>query len=99
MPNRRLRIAVLSTVYKATPPVGYGGIERVVHTFVEGLIRAGHEVTLFGAAGSRCSGRTVELTGYDPTTALRRCRRRRRPRHSGVLRRQPGSLRAGHLPT
>ena len=69
MPIRRLRIAVLSTVYKATPPVGYGGIERVVHTFVEGLIRAGHDVTLFGAAGSHCSGRTVELAGYDPASA------------------------------
>ena len=64
-----MRIAVLSTVYKATPPVGYGGIERVVHTFTEALIRAGHDVTLFGAAGSRCSGRTIELKAYDPTSA------------------------------
>ena len=64
-----MRIAVLSTVYKATPPVGYGGIERVVHTFTEALIRAGHDVTLFGAAGSRCSGHTVELTAYDSSVA------------------------------
>ena len=64
-----MRIAVLSTVYKATPPIGYGGIERIVHTFTEALIRAGHDVTLFGAAGSRCSGTTIELTAYDPATA------------------------------
>ena len=64
-----MRVAVLSTVYKATPPVGYGGIERIVHVFTEALIRAGHDVTLFGASGSRCSGRTIELTAYDPATA------------------------------
>jgi len=64
-----MRIAVLSTVYKATPPIGYGGIERVVHTFTEGLIKAGHDVTLFGAAGSHCSGRTIELRNYDPANA------------------------------
>ena len=64
-----MRILVISTVYKATPPVGYGGIERVVHILVEQLIREGHDVTLFGTAGSHCSGRTVALTHYDPALA------------------------------
>ncbi len=66
---RKLRIAVLSTVYKATPPVGYGGIERVVHTLVEQLVRDGHHVTLFATAGSHCSGQTVAIKDYDPTVA------------------------------
>lgn len=64
-----MRIAVLSTVYKATPPVGYGGIERVVHTLLEQLVREGHDVTLFGTAGSHCSGRTIALAEYDPKRA------------------------------
>lgn len=64
-----MRIAVISTVYKVTPPVGYGGIERVVHTLVEELVRQGHDVTLFATPGSHCSGTTVEVAGYDPRQA------------------------------
>jgi glycosyltransferase involved in cell wall biosynthesis len=64
-----MRIAMISTVYKATPPAGYGGIERIVHTLVEQLVRDGHDVTLFAAPGSHCSGKTVEVQGYDPLNA------------------------------
>jgi glycosyltransferase involved in cell wall biosynthesis len=54
-----MRIAVVSTINLPTPPVGYGGIERLVHIFVEELIRQGHDVTMFAREGSHCSGRTV----------------------------------------
>ena len=64
-----MKIAVASTVYKKTPPEGYGGIERVVHTLVEELVRQGHEVTLFAVPGSRSSGTTVPVKGYDPSTS------------------------------
>ena len=64
-----MRIAMISTVYHATPPTGYGGIERVVYRLTEELVRQGHEVTLFGAKGSRCSGKTVVLDSYDPSQA------------------------------
>jgi len=64
-----VRIAVVSTVFKKTPPAGYGGIERVVHTFVQELVREGHEVTLFATPGSSCAGTTVEVSGYDPARA------------------------------
>jgi glycosyltransferase involved in cell wall biosynthesis len=64
-----MRIAMISTVYKQTPPQGYGGIERVVHTLTEALIRQGHDVTLFAAPGSSCSGKTVEISAYDPESA------------------------------
>lgn len=59
-----MRVAVISTVNLPTPPVGYGGIERLVHIFVEELIRQGHDVTLFGRPGSSCSGRTIEVQEY-----------------------------------
>jgi len=62
--SRPLRIGMISTVNLPTPPVGYGGIERVVSYFVEELVRQGHHVTLFGRPGSHCSGRTVEVAGY-----------------------------------
>ena len=64
-----MRIAVVSTVFKKTPPVGYGGIERVVCTLVEELIREGHDVVLFATPGSYCSGTTVEVSGYDSLKA------------------------------
>src|SRR5688500_18054845 len=42
------------------PPKGYGGIERVVLDLTEGLVAAGHPVTLFAPAGSRTSARLIE---------------------------------------
>ena len=41
------------------PPVGYGGIERVVAVLVEGLVANGHQVTLFASGGSVTSARLV----------------------------------------
>lgn len=64
-----LRIAMISTVYKRTPPVGYGGIERVVHTLTQELVARGHEVTLFATPGSHCAGTTIEIEGYDPAAS------------------------------
>jgi glycosyltransferase involved in cell wall biosynthesis len=34
------------------PPAGYGGLERVCASLIDGLIARGHDVTLFGAGGS-----------------------------------------------
>jgi glycosyltransferase involved in cell wall biosynthesis len=64
-----MKIVVISTVFKKTPPDGYGGIERVVHLLVEELVRQGHDVTLFATPGSRCSGTIMEVPGYDPDQA------------------------------
>ncbi len=64
-----LRIAMISTVYKQTPPVGYGGIERVAHTLTQELVARGHEVTLFATPGSHCAGTTIEVQGYDPSAS------------------------------
>ena len=57
--NKALRIAMIAPPYVAVPPVGYGGIEQVVSVLTEGLIAAGHEVTLFAAPGSVTSARLV----------------------------------------
>jgi glycosyltransferase involved in cell wall biosynthesis len=50
--NDKLRIAVLSPVWFAVPPTGYGGIELVVSLLADGLADAGHEVTLFASGDS-----------------------------------------------
>lgn len=46
------------------PPDHYGGIERVVADLADGLTRAGHDVTLWAAPGSRVNGR-VEVFGRE----------------------------------
>lgn len=61
-----MKILIVSTVYNSTPPVGYGGIQRVVHWLVEALVRRGHQVTLLAPPRSHCSGRTVHVDAYDP---------------------------------
>ena len=53
MSGERLRIAVLSPVWFPVPPSGYGGIEWVVSLLADGLVDAGHEVTLFASGDSR----------------------------------------------
>ena len=64
-----MNIAIISLPYGRTPPVGYGGIERVVHILVEQLVKKGHQVTMFATPGSYCSGKTIEVSGYDPSRA------------------------------
>ena len=55
----QLRIAVVAPPFLPVPPTGYGGIERMVAVLVEGLVKAGHDVTLFAAAESVTSARLV----------------------------------------
>ncbi len=49
-----MRVAMISTPFIRIPPGTYGGTELVVHELVEGLVRNGHDVTLF-ATGDSCS--------------------------------------------
>src|ERR687895_620321 len=48
-----MRIAILAPVWFAVPPTGYGGIEWVVSLLADGLVDAGHDVTLFASGDSR----------------------------------------------
>ena len=47
-----MRIAVLSPVWFPVPPSGYGGIEWIVSLLADGLVDAGHDVTLFASGDS-----------------------------------------------
>jgi glycosyltransferase involved in cell wall biosynthesis len=53
MSEERLKIAILSPVWFPVPPSGYGGIEWVVSLLADGLVEAGHDVTLFASGDSR----------------------------------------------
>src|SRR5215203_7526879 len=50
--NDRLKIAILSPTWFPVPPTGYGGIELVVSLLADGLVDAGHDVTLFASGDS-----------------------------------------------
>ena len=54
-----LRVALVAPPYLPVPPLGYGGIERVVGVLADGLVARGHEVTVFAAAGSSTRARLV----------------------------------------
>ncbi|MEX0816466.1 MAG: glycosyltransferase family 4 protein [Gaiellales bacterium] len=47
-----MRIAILAPPWFPVPPTRYGGIEWVVSLLADGLVRAGHEVTLFASGDS-----------------------------------------------
>jgi glycosyltransferase involved in cell wall biosynthesis len=47
-----LKIAILSPPWFPVPPPGYGGIELIVSLLADGLVDAGHEVTLFASGDS-----------------------------------------------
>jgi glycosyltransferase involved in cell wall biosynthesis len=66
-----LRIAVLSPPMLPIPPLRYAGTERVVAALVDGLVRRGHDVTLFAPGDSQVEcdlvptvPRSLWSTGY-----------------------------------
>ncbi|MCZ7590010.1 MAG: glycosyltransferase family 4 protein [Gaiella sp.] len=52
-----MRVAVLSPVWFPVPPAGYGGIEWIVSLLADGLVDAGHDVTLFASGDSLTNAR------------------------------------------
>lgn len=65
-----MRIGMIAPPWFAVPPVGYGGVERVVSYLADGLTEVGHEVTLFAAGGSRTAGRLVATFDHPPSPFL-----------------------------
>jgi glycosyltransferase involved in cell wall biosynthesis len=64
-----MRIAMLAPAWFAVPPVRYGGIEWVVSILTDGLVDAGHDVTLFAAGESQTKAHLV--TSYDEAPSYR----------------------------
>jgi glycosyltransferase involved in cell wall biosynthesis len=61
LPEGPLRIAMLAPPWISVPSSGYGGVESVVSTLTEALVRSGHDVTLFCAPGSVSRATVVPL--------------------------------------
>src|SRR5436309_11239832 len=64
-----MRIAVVAPVWFTVPPSGYGGIELVVSLLADGLVDAGHDVTLFASGGSRSTATIVSPMPEPPDPA------------------------------
>jgi len=56
-----MRIAQLAPLTESVPPKSYGGTELVVNLITEGLVAAGHEVTLFASEDSETSAELVSI--------------------------------------
>ncbi len=55
--DRPLRIGILGPISWRVPPRHYGGWELVTHHLTEGLVRRGHQVTLFASGDSQTAAR------------------------------------------
>ena len=67
-----MRIAVLSPVWFAVPPTGYGGIEWVVSLLSDGLADAGHDATLFASGDSRTHAQLASVYAEAPSAQIGR---------------------------
>ena len=56
-----MRIAQISPLYEAVPPVLYGGTERIVAYLCDALVGMGHDVTLFASAEARTRARLIPM--------------------------------------
>ena len=65
-----VRIGVVAPVWFPVPPLGYGGIELVVALLADGLVDAGHDVTLFASGGSRTKAELVSPFPEPPDPRL-----------------------------
>ena len=67
--KRVMKIAMISTPFLRVPPRDYGGTELVVYELVEGLVRRGHDVTLFATGDSATSAELALALPHWPVAA------------------------------
>jgi glycosyltransferase involved in cell wall biosynthesis len=65
-----VRVAILSPVWFPVPPPRYGGIEWIVSLLADGLVDAGHDVTLFASGDSRTRARLVSVFPEAPSLRI-----------------------------
>jgi glycosyltransferase involved in cell wall biosynthesis len=65
-----VKIAVLSPVWFPVPPSRYGGIEWIVSLLADGLVEAGHDVTLFASGDSRTKAKLASVFEVAPSAEI-----------------------------
>lgn len=67
-----MKVAILAPAWFAVPPTGYGGIEWVVSLLADGLVDAGHDVTLFASGDSRTKAKLEAVYPEAPSRQIGR---------------------------
>lgn len=62
-----MRIGLICPAWFPVPPEAYGGTERIVALLAEGLVDAGHDVTLFASGDSQTSARLESVFQTAPS--------------------------------
>lgn len=62
-----MRVLQIAPPWFAVPPSGYGGIEWIVASLADGLVDAGHDVTLHAAGGSVTKARLQTVFDVAPS--------------------------------
>ncbi|PWU25017.1 MAG: glycosyl transferase [Candidatus Rokuibacteriota bacterium] len=65
-----MRIALIAPVWFPVPPTGYGGIEWVVWLLADGLVDAGHDVTLFASGDSHTKAKLAAVYDTAPSEQI-----------------------------
>ncbi len=65
-----LRIGLIAPVWFPVPPPRYGGIELVVSLLADGLVDAGHDVTLFASGDSHTKARLSWVYPEAPSDSI-----------------------------
>jgi glycosyltransferase involved in cell wall biosynthesis len=68
--GRPLRIGLISPVWYPVPPTGYGGIEWVVWLLADGLVDAGHDVTLYASGDSHTKAKLDAVYEHAPSELI-----------------------------
>lgn len=58
---KKLKIAQVAPLWFSIPPKKYGGIEWIVFNLVEGLLKRGHDITLFASGDSKVPSKLVSV--------------------------------------
>jgi hypothetical protein len=72
-----MRVVQIAPPWFPVPPVGYGGIERVVYDLTEGLVNAGCEVLLCAPPGSKSTAPISETVSRPVGLNLTEAQKRR----------------------
>jgi glycosyltransferase involved in cell wall biosynthesis len=62
-----MKVAIISPAWFPVPPPRYGGIEWIIALLADGLVEAGHEVTLFASGDSETKAELVSVFPEAPS--------------------------------
>lgn len=65
-----MKVAVAASLLRPVAPTSSGGTEVFAHTLTEGLVKQGHDVTLFATSDSQTSAKLSSVCSSQQTTAV-----------------------------